>query len=318
MKALRIPESFVFLKKTRAKAGLGILLALVVVAAFAPWIAPYNPDRMFSPYLPPSPSHLLGTDYFGYDVLSWLIVGSRISLFVGFLGGAGITAIALIMAIIAGYYDRNIVGEVFNALINVFLVIPVLPLLIVIASYIRSYSIYPVLFAIVLTSWPYPARVLRSQILSIRSREFVLADKSIGLSDFSIIRKDVIPGITSLIFYIFLASTIAAILTEASLEFLGLGDVSVISWGSMLYWAQNEQALVYGAWWWFLPPGFMIGLVGVALVLINLSLDESTNPRLQAATLMKNYQKKIGKNVRASKEKSFRNRDHVKLFIISW
>jgi peptide/nickel transport system permease protein len=229
----------------------------------------------------------LGTDYFGYNVLSWLLIGTRVSLFVGFSAGAAIALLALVMAVISGYYEKSLIGELFNAIINIFLVIPALPLLIVIASYIVTRNIYPVILAIVITSWPYPARILRSQILSLKSREFVLADKALGLGDLQIIRSDVLPSMYSLIFSIFLFGTIGAILTEASLEFLGLGDVSVISWGSMLYWAQNEQALIYGAWWWFLPPGVMIGLVGVALVLINLALDEVTNPKLQALKLAK-------------------------------
>jgi len=286
------------LSTTKGKVGLGILAALVLMAIFAPYIAPFNPYQSFSPYQTPSLKHLLGTDYFGYDVFSWLVLGSRVSLFVGFAAGIAITAISLVMAVIAGYYEKRLWGEAFNALINVFLVIPALPLLIVIASYIRSHSIYPVILAIVIISWPYPARVLRSQILSLKNRDFVIADKSIGFSDLYVITTDIIPNITSLVFSIFLFSTIGAILTEASLEFLGLGDVSVISWGSMLYWAQNEQALIYGAWWWFLPPGFMIGLVGISLVLINLALDEITNPRLKAVKVMRKYEKRVEASIK--------------------
>jgi peptide/nickel transport system permease protein len=286
------------LSSTKGRVGFGILLALVAIALVSPYVVP-SPERAYGQYLPPSAKHLLGTDYFGYNVLSWVLIGSRVSLLVGFLAGAAITAIALAMAVIAGYFEKTILGELFSAIINVFLVIPALPLLIVIASYIVTQSVYPVIFAIVIISWPYPARILRSQILTLKNREFVLADKGLGLSDFQIIRSDILPSLYSIIFSVFLFGTIGAILTQASLQFLGLGGVSIVSWGSMLYWAQNEEALFSGAWWWFLPPGIMIGLVGVALVLINLSLDEVVNPRLQALKLSKKA-KEIQKTFAAS------------------
>lgn len=273
------------------KAGLTILLIFGIIAIIGPYIAPYKPYEQFTAYQPPSLAHPLGTDYFGYDVLTWLLIGTRVSTIVGYLAGLGTAILALILALLGGYYEGTWLGNTINAIIDIFLVIPGLPLLIILAYYFKLYSIYGVIIGIIIISWPYSARVLRAQVQSLRNRDFVTADKTLGMSDWKVIIKDILPNMTSLIFSIFLFSAIGAILTEASLDFIGLGDVNTISWGTMIYWANDEMAYGQNVWWWFIPPGLAIGLVGAGFVLINLALDEVTNPKISTLKIMKKAKK---------------------------
>jgi len=273
--------------------GFSILLLFTLVAILGPRMSPYDPYQSFTPYQPPSLSHPLGTDYFGYDVLSWLIVGTRVSMLVGYLAGLGTTLLAVIMGVLGGYYDKTLFGELVNGITNIFLVLPGLPLLIILAAEFKFSSVYAVALGIIIISWSFSARVLRSQVLTLKSRDYVIADRTLGMSDFWILVKDVLPQMISIIFSTFLFSMIGAILTETTLDFIGLGDVNTVSWGAMLYWAEDELAYSNNIWWWFIPPGVAIGLVGAALVLINLALDEVTNTRLQAIKLMKKAESEL-------------------------
>jgi peptide/nickel transport system permease protein len=259
-----------------------MLMAFVVMAIVGPYVAPYNPSAMSAAILaPPSGAHLLGTTESGQDVLSQLLVGSGISLLVGFAAGAIATVLSVVVGVAAGFVS-GWGSEALSTLSNVFLVIPALPLVIVLAGYLPSKGSVAVAVVIAVTGWAWGARVLRVQTLSIRRREFVLAARAVGEPNWRLIIFEILPNEVPIIASSFLFTVIFAILTEAGLAFLGIGNVTSWSWGSMLYWAQNYQAFASGAWWWYVPPGACVALVGMALALVNFGIDEYVNPRLRA------------------------------------
>jgi peptide/nickel transport system permease protein len=203
---------------------------------------------------------------------------------VGFSVGILSTAVAVLLGSMAGYLG-GWVDDALTLIMNVFLTIPNLPLLIVIASYAAAFHVkgLSVIIAILtLTGWAWGARVKRSQVLSLRSKDFVMAARVSGEHWFRIMVAEVLPNMLSLIASTFIFGVIFAVLTEAGLEFIGLGDLTSTTWGTMLYWSENSSALLTGMWWWFLPPGLAVGLFATGLVLINYTIDEMTNPRLRA------------------------------------
>ena len=210
------------------------------------------------------------------------MIGSRGTLEIGFLAGVVATAVSVLVGIGGGYVGGR-VDELLSLVSNVFLVIPSLPLIIVISAYIHSQSLLPLILVIAFTSWAASARVLRAQTLSVRNREYVLAARASGEKSWRIILFEIFPNELAIIASQFLFSVIFAILAQAGLAFLGLGNVNSTTWGGMLYLAQNDEALSVGAWWWFVPPGFCIALLGAGLALINFGLDEVVNPRLRTA-----------------------------------
>lgn len=228
----------------------------------------------------PSREHLLGTNHAGNDLLSQLIMGSRISVFVGLATGLFVIVVSLTLALLAGYLG-GVVDDVINFFTNVFLVIPGLPLMIVIGTYIPMRGILPIIVILALTSWPYPTRLLRSQVLTLKNRDFVVASRVMGERTSFIIFREILPNMISIVMSQFFFVSLSAILSEATLEFIGVGNITVVSWGTILYWAQANGAILRGAWWWFLPPGLLIALTGTAFVLINFGIDEISNPRLR-------------------------------------
>ncbi|POZ93126.1 ABC transporter permease [Petrotoga halophila] len=271
------------LKRLNKKAivGLSIILFFVIVAVFAPFFAPYDPnDFVGSPYSQPTSKHPLGLDRMGRDILSQLIYGTRLSLIVGLSTGVLMTGISILIGMTAGYFG-GLVDRILSTIIDVFMVIPGLPLMIVIASYIRIRGVVPIILVIAFTSWAPGARVIRSQTLTMRSREFILASKITGEKSGRIIFSEIMPNMFSLISSNFFMACLTAIVGEASLEFLGFGDVSSITWGTMLYWAQNSSALLNNSWGWVLAPGVAIATLGASFALLNFSVDEITNPRLR-------------------------------------
>ncbi len=268
-------------RSAKVTAGLVIVAVFVVAAIVGPMLAPYSPSALSTAVLqPPSWSHLLGTTQTGQDVLSQLLAGTRSSLLVGFLAGGGATLLAIAIGLTSGYLG-GLSDELLSTLSNVFIVIPGLPLLIVLAGYLKGGSDLVIALVIAATSWAFGARILRAQTLSFRGRDFVLAARASGESTFRIIVTEILPNELGIIASGLLFSVILAILTQSSLAFLGLGDPSSWSWGTMLYWAQNNEALTVGAWWWFIPPGLCIALFGAGLALCNFGIDELINPRLR-------------------------------------
>lgn len=265
----------------KARIGLCILAFFVIVAVFAPLIAPYGPkDNSFDRNADASVAHWLGTTAAGEDVLSQLIYGSQISLLVGFAAGILSTIVAILIGLSWGYM-RGFSAEVVGFIVNLFLVIPGLPLMIVIAAYLQNGGILMIIAVIVVTGWAWGARVLRSQTQSLRGNDFVTSAQFSGDSRARIVFREILPNMTSIIAGTLFGAATAAILAEAGLEFLGLGDSSIVSWGTMLYWAQNSNSLLTGQWLLLFAPGLCIALLALSLTLINFGVDGISNPRLR-------------------------------------
>ncbi|MCY3572923.1 MAG: ABC transporter permease [Chloroflexi bacterium] len=264
----------------KSAAGLLILGFFFAIALLVPVIAPTAPQRMVGrPHDPPSEKFSFGTTRQGQDVYSQLVYGAGGSLRVGFITGTLVIIIAIAVGVTAGYVG-GLVDEVLSLFTNVFLVIGGLPLILVVASLVEDPGPNTIIVVLSITSWSWGARVLRAQTLSLRNSEFVEAARVSGEPLWRIIAVEILPNMTSLVVSSWIGAVLYAILAEAALSFIGIGDPNAITWGTILYWAQNNQALLTGAWWTFIPPGVAISLVGLSLILINYGIDEITNPRL--------------------------------------
>lgn len=275
-----------FLRNPKAMFGTFILLFFVFVGLFAHDIAPIpergGANRMVGrPHEAPSSEHWFGTTRQGQDVFKQIVHGTRTSLSVGFGAGTIIIGLCIIIGLTAGFMG-GLIDEVLSLIMNVFLVLPGLPLVIVVAGWVDQPGPYTIGLVLAATSWAYGARVLRSQTLIVRNSEFVAAARVSGESNWRIILVEILPNMTSLVVSSWIGAVIFVILTEATLSFLGLGNPNAVSWGTSLYWAQNNQALLTRAWWTFVPPGLCIALVGFSLTLINYGIDEISNPRLRS------------------------------------
>jgi peptide/nickel transport system permease protein len=274
-----------FLRRTlvepKALIGLVILAILILTAILAPLIAPNNPSRYVGlPNQPPTSQHLLGTTGQGQDVFTQLVWGSRTSLFIGFSVGILSTLIGMIIGMISGYMP-GVVDGVLNMFTNVFLLIPGLPLLITLASFLPQ-GMLTVMLVLTFTGWSWPARVFRSQVLSLREKDFVSASVVSGEGRARIIFAEILPNMLSLVMVSLFGAVIYTIGADAGLAFLGFENMNIVSWGTMLYWASNSSALLQEAWWTFLPPGFCIALVSFATTMLIYAMDEVTNPRLRS------------------------------------
>ncbi|NNF63822.1 MAG: ABC transporter permease [Acidimicrobiia bacterium] len=257
-----------------------MVAALVFMAVAAPWIAPYDPtERVGRPFSAPSAEHLLGTNDVGQDLLSELIYGARVSLTVGIVAAVVALILGTTVGILAGYYPKRL-GSFLMRTVDVVLILPFLPLLIVLAAYLGR-SLINTIIVIGVLIWAGPARVIRSQVLSLRSREYVLASRTMGAPDRWAIVRHVLPRTALLATGTFVRAVSTAILLEAALSFLGLGDPIQKSWGSILFWAQARGAFLTPAWkWWVLPPGLMIMIASLGFALIAFAMEERINPRL--------------------------------------
>ena len=266
--------------------GLVILGALVAASALAQVLAPYNPKRATGGINePPSLAHLFGTTGQGQDVLSQFLYGGQNTLWVAFSIAVLTTLLALVVALTAAYF-RGWVDDVLTLITNVFLVIPGLPLVVVLAAFLPPGPL-TMIMVLTITGWAFGARLFRSQALSLREREFIAAAEDVGESRWRIVAVELLPNMGSVVAAYFVNQVIFAITAQASLEFLGLGDGGQITWGSMLFWAQNSSALIRGAWWTFVVPGMAIALTAFSLALINNAVDEIGNPRLRADRLLR-------------------------------
>lgn len=265
----------------KARLGLVVLGVFVLVAVFAPLIAPYGASvNGFGRNQPGSSAHWFGTTAAGEDVLSQVVFGARVSVLVGFIAGTLSTLVAVLVGLSWGYV-RGPVADVINFIVNLFLVIPGLPLMIVVAAYLRNGGLPIIILVVVLTGWAWGARVLRSQTQSLRGRDFVTAAQFAGEGSWRIVFREILPNMTSLIAGSFFGAATAAILAEAGLSFLGVGDTTTVSWGSMLFWAQNSNAILTGQWVLLFAPGLCIALLATSLTLINFGVDGLSNPRLR-------------------------------------
>lgn len=268
-------------RSPKALAGAVILAVFIALAVLAPELAPYSPSQTeFLPYLHPSGANLLGTTGTGQDVLSQFIWGGRVTLEVAFIGGALTTALATFVGLVSGAL-RGVGDELVTVGTNIFLVIPALPLMVVLAAYINVQGIWPIIAVIVATNWAWGARVIRAQVASLRAREYITFARLSGERFFGVLGREILPNIISLVSATFLNAAITSILAESALQFLGLGDPLEQSWGNMLYWANNGNALLNGQWGWVLAPGLAIALTGGAFALLNFGLDEVISPRMR-------------------------------------
>jgi peptide/nickel transport system permease protein len=264
-------------------AGLIIFAAFVFLAIFGSTLAPDDPSAIGTPVLgPPSAAHLLGTTQTGQDVLSQLLIGAGPTLEIGFIAGGVATALSIIVGVSAGYFG-GIAGELLSLLSNVFLVIPGLPLLIVLSSYLPHASTWVYALVLAIVGWAWGARVLRALTLSLRQQDFVQAAKAAGESNLRIIFFEILPNEMAVVATSFVYTVIGAISFYVALCFLGFGNINTWNWGTMLFYAQSNQAITSGAWWWYVPPGVAVALILLALVMLNFGIDEFINPRLRAA-----------------------------------
>jgi peptide/nickel transport system permease protein len=274
------------LHNRKALIGVTILVIVILVAIFAPMLTEFTPtQRVGRPHQPPSAEHWLGTTRLGYDVFTRMVYGARVSLAVGFGAGVLITVIGTVLGIIAGY-KGGVVDEVITFFTNMILVIPNLPLLLVLAAFIGQAS--PLVIAVILgfTSWAWGVRVTRSETLSIRQRDFVKSAETLGEPGWRVMAFEIFPNLISIVGINLIGSVLFAVISEATLEFLGLGDPNTTSWGIMLYNAQNSSALSVGAWWDLLTPCVALAVLGLGLALINFAIDEIANPRLRTGGML--------------------------------
>jgi peptide/nickel transport system permease protein len=276
-------QRFRFVSNAKAATGLAILGVYGVFAIIGPWVAPYDPDARSSDLVqPPSGRHWFGTTHLGQDILSQILVGTRGVIVVGLIAGVVATVLSILIGVTAGYLG-GAADESLSAVSNVFLVIPALPLIIIVTSTISNAGDLVVALVIGLTSWAWGARVLRAQTLSLRRRDYVEAARATGESTWRVIFFEILPNLTAIIVSGFVGTVIFAVLSEITLAFIGVSSISTWNWGTILFWAQGQQALAQGAWWWFVPAGLAIALLGTALALVNFGIDEFVSPRLRSS-----------------------------------
>jgi peptide/nickel transport system permease protein len=284
------------LQNRKATVGAIIILFYLVLAAFGPYIAPYDATEIVGRrHMAPSADHWFGTDGSGKDVFSQTVVGARLSLATGLIVGGIVTLVGILIGMSSGYF-RGRVDDVLSTLTNVVLIIPGLPLLLVLAAFLPA-GFWSIVFVLSVTGWAWGARVFRSQTMSLREKDFVASAIVAGESKPRIILREILPNMMSIVVAGLLGSINYAIGAQAGLEFLGLGNPSNISWGTNLYWAQNNGALLLGAWWTLIPSGLSIALVAFGFSMVNYAIDEVTNPRLrsqrQTAEILRGQPRKV-------------------------
>jgi peptide/nickel transport system permease protein len=209
-------------------------------------------------------------------------VGTRSVMFVGLTAGLVATVVGVMIGVTSGYLS-GAAAEGLSAISNVFIVIPALPLIIIITNVVPNSGDWTIALVIGCTSWAWGARLLRAQTLSLRRRDFVEAARATGESTWRIIGFEILPNLTAIIASSFIGTVMFAVATEIALAFVGVSGISEWNWGEILFWAQGQQALPQGAWWWFVPAGLCIALFGTALSLVNFGIDEFVNPRLRSS-----------------------------------
>jgi peptide/nickel transport system permease protein len=268
-----------------AVVGVSVLLVFAVIAIAAPWIAPYEPFKAMMTESgrlnrldPPSSLHLLGTTSFGNDVLSQFLHGFRVALLVGLVAAIAVGLISTIFGVVSGYFG-GYVDDALMRLTDIALSIPTLPFSIVAVALLGP-SIENIILVITVLFWRNGARIIRSAVLTERERVYVKWARAAGASHFHIITRHILPNIIRVVFLWVTMSVAFAVLTEASLSFLGLGDPTVISWGQMLNTAFSSGNL-RTAWWWVIPPSLALVMLVSSLYLIGRAYEEQTNPRLR-------------------------------------
>ncbi len=291
MKSLQLPRS------PKVLLGLGIVGFFIILTVVGPWLAPDNPSSTaYAALLGPSTHHWLGTTSLGQDIFSQLLVGARATMVVALVAGLVATLLSMVIGVSAGYLG-GVSDDGLSLLSNVFLAIPGLPLLIVIDSYLpvasRSNE-FVIGLIISLTGWAWGARVLRAQTMSLRNRDFVEAARIIGESRSRIMFTEIAPNLLPVLASSLLFTVLYSIGAYVTLAYIGLTSTATWNWGTMLYWAQANNAPLSNEWYWFVPPGICIALVGTGLALLNFGIDEFINPRLRAGGLSARQRRSLG------------------------
>ena len=274
-----------FRSNRQGMVGLTVLTLFIVIAIVGPIIvkpSAVDPATATGPILaPPSLHYPLGTDNFGRSVLALVIVGTRISLLVGFTAAFGAMLIGAAVGITSGYFGGSKIDVALNAFTNWFLVLPWVALAIVIATVVGP-TLMNVIIVIAITSWASTARIVRSQALSVKERPFVERSRALGASHWHIITRHILPNVFPVLFANAVLMVALAILSETTLSILGLGDPIAISWGRIIEEAFTNGALTAGWWWWLIPPGLAILAVTLSFTMVGYALDEVLSPRLRA------------------------------------
>jgi peptide/nickel transport system permease protein len=281
----------VMLSNPKARVGLGVVLGMVVLGLVAPLLEPASKATEFSlldARQHPSLHHLFGTTDQGTDVFAQVIWGARRSLLLGAAAGVIATVLATVLGVFAAYMG-GIVDDILNLVTNVFFVIPTIPLLIDVTAFLHTRGLVTMILVIALTLWAFEARILRGQALTLKNRDFVLAARVAGESAPRIVFGELLPNMISRIAAAFVLVFYIAILVDAGLEFLGLGDMSKPSWGGALYWATVNSSVLQGEWWSFLFPGLAIGITVLGLTLVLAGIDEVSNPRLRVERVKRGF-----------------------------
>ncbi|MGA8116988.1 MAG: ABC transporter permease [Actinocatenispora sp.] len=272
------------LRNRKAVVGAALLLLFALAAAFPRLFVPWqhgDPRAVGnSPLLHPSAAHWLGTTGLGQDVYAELIYSTRETLAIALIAGLGASVLSVLVGVSAAYLG-GLADDTLSLITDVFLVLPAFPLIIVLATYAGKGNLLVVVAVLIVTGWSYGARQMRAQAMSLRNREFLESARVRGERASYIIVVEVLPTMTSLILANFLGAALYSVLTAAGLQFLGLGDSNSLSWGTMLYWAQNQGALMNGLPAWALSPGLAVALLGVSFALLNYAFDEISNPALR-------------------------------------
>jgi peptide/nickel transport system permease protein len=268
------------IRNRKATAGVVILIAIGFAAAFPGVVAHDNPQAViYGASLAPSFDHPLGTTVLGQDVFAQLIWGTRLTLIITVVVSAIATLISIIVGVTAAYVG-GLTDRSLSLLIDIFLILPTLPLLIVLASYLAP-GTTSLIVVLCVTCWAFQARQLRSQGMSLRKNDFLLAARIRGERTSYIILAEIVPNMTSLLVASFLGLAVYVVGFAAGLQFLGLGNSSDLTWGTMLYYAESTGALESGNTWWVLAPGMAVALMGAGFALVNYAFDEIGNPALR-------------------------------------
>lgn len=257
-----------------ALCGLLLLSALTLTALFAPLLAPHSPAERFTPFMAPSTAHLLGCDDIGHDILTQLIYASRISLLVGVAAAITAAGFGAAAGILAGYC-RGWLAHGLNGLIDIVLLIPALPLMIALAAYLGP-SLGNIIIIIGLLGWCSTARVVQARVLQLRDLPFIESLRVLGIPEHQIILKHIAPNVMEVIAAKFILAVAQAMLSEAALSFIGLGDPLSLSWGGILYYAFHRGGFVNNLWNWYLTPGLCIALATLSFTLLGFYLEKSS------------------------------------------
>ena len=272
---------FFALRNNKLRIGLAIILFFVIMTFVGPRLTHFKPDDFVGPpSQPPSLEYWLGTTTFGEDVFTQVVYGLGSTFFVGIVGGGLGTLLGTLVGFTAGYRG-GMIDEVLNMLTNIVLVIPALVVLLIIAAYLEVRGVFAESVFIGCFAWPWAARAIRAQTFSLRTRDFVDLARLSGMAPGKIIFTEIAPNMMSYLFMTFILMFGGAILTAATLDFIGLGPTNAVSLGLMMNAAVLWSALMLGMWWWFIPPGVAITAIVGALYVMNVGLDEVFNPKLR-------------------------------------